>query len=135
MGIQTHSSEHANQSYLIFACHDDEQAQGTLDDLNISHKVCHGSYKGETEKSWLVNLEHFNVLKSSGVLTKQESVLILGPWVGSVSGHRPATLQFLDGAPSASLGYVVPVSKEIAERQEAYTETEGQYFICKHTYK
>ncbi len=135
MGTQTHSNVSASNSYLIFACHNDKQAQGTLDDLNISHKVCHGSYKGEPEKSWLVNLEHFNILKAAGILTKQESVLILGPWIGSVSGHRPATLQFLDGSPSTSLGYVVPVSKEEALSEEAYTETEGQYFICKHTYK
>lgn len=128
-GIQHHSTIHAGDSYIIFSSSVDPwQFMKAVD-----AKVCQGSYKGALEISYITKASNFGSLWNAGILEGQESVLILGPWVGNVEGHRPATLYFLDGVTlPVNLGYFTKVTEHEARQQDAWTKRNGEYYICKH---
>jgi hypothetical protein len=133
MGIQNHSSKHAGDSYIIFATDQNIDPRPLFD-----CKPCKGAYKhvsGQTvvESSYIINAKHFPALKASGHIDNQESILILGPWYGAVSGHRPATLHFLDNETlPINLGYLTKVPEWIARAEDNWTEKDGDYYVCRH---
>jgi hypothetical protein len=102
----------------------------------IGYKILHGSYKGATETSYIVNAKYFNTLGSWGVFNDQESILVLGP-IAWARGPRPATLWFQNSVTRApvNLGYFVATPYEDAIRQDAWTydKSTDTYYTCKHS--
>ena len=139
-GVQIHSSESAGNSYVVFASQYGESTIARyLRNLGASYKAIQGCYKGETEQAYIVNLSRYTATEK--LTLDQESVLVLGPvervsFVGAnglrQSGARPATLHFLKGRLPESLGYLIPVSEEEAKAQDAWSFSDGQYYICRH---
>lgn len=97
-------------------------------DYNI--KPLHGSYKGQIERSYMIKTSRERALE---VATKhnQESILELGemhPILG-----RKAQLVYISSNETQDLGHLRGVSKEEAEKSEAWTYdcTSGQYYLAK----
>lgn len=128
-------AEIGQASYVIFAC--DNLA--SPDGLGIGFRRVSGAYrmadgpdKGKLviEPSYIVNANDWPAIVASGLVCRQESVLVLGPRPDR-DGPRPATLHFLpkEGpeysdptqALPIALGYFLPCSIERAKREDAYT--------------
>tara|TARA_R110000796_G_scaffold98692_1_gene206454 strand:- start:304 stop:795 length:492 start_codon:yes stop_codon:yes gene_type:complete len=129
-GIHASSSATGGETFVIFALDHGHEYPASY----VGIKKLTGSYKGETETSYICSWDTFTEqVKPSGKVDNQESFLVLGPTVRN--SVRPATLFFNNAnvAP-VNLGYFQSVSQEEAERQDgwSYDATQGQYYVCLH---
>lgn len=88
-----------------------------------------GCYKGQTERSWLLGIEQFRLVRDSGELANQESVLFL-------DNQRNGWLYyaqdgFAHGPSTQLLGEWKEVHATQAARLAAWTEIGGKYYACR----
>lgn len=143
-GIWGHSA--APQKHIIFSIDGEnnyetcEAFEAYLTKLNIGFKLIKGSYKGQTENSWIVNSKDFDAILDAGYLDNQESILVLGGH--DARDRRQAHLEYLKDTPEAStgdtinLGWLGSVEQAEALACEAYSYRPdlGQYFIAKENW-
>lgn len=137
-------------AYIVFAVNKEDQEQDLAFLANQGNNLDRiatgyiGSYKGETEASYIFSLfEDVTILESEHFLTTlsacdQESILL-------VSTHGDAYLMYLEdimhcintgdhwlSATMHSLGVMTEVSEEEAKKQDAYTyqEVNSTYYIA-----
>ena len=133
-GIHSHSSVAASESYIVFSGEPSRIRNFFASNPDIGARELVGCYKGTRERSYICNATHFAALQIGRVLYGEESVLVLGP-INGAGGTRPATLHFLDAeCIPVSLGYFVEVSREEAQREEAWTydPDSGKFYVCRH---
>jgi len=120
-GIWGSSTTTAWQEYIIFSVSpgNEKRLAETLEQFQIGHKTLVGSYKGEQEPAWIVNVNNFPQIKNLNLVSDQESILKLGK---AGRGARLATLQFLDDKTAdIDLGRLVVVTEKTAKAQDAWT--------------
>lgn len=88
-----------------------------------------GCYKGQTERSWLLGIEQFRLVRDSGELANQESVLFL-------DNQRNGWLYyaqdgFAHGPSTQLLGEWTEVPATQAAKLDAWTEIGGKYYACR----
>ena len=134
-----HSTE-ADKTYVLFAVDQpcEELTPEWLSRLDIPFKELTGCYQGETEASYLVAWDEWQLfqLSAPAFILCQETVLVLGP--SSKDGSRPAILQHFNGliAPEY-LGVFAQTSKEEALRSKGWTfdPSTKTYFTCMKEFK
>lgn len=96
---------------------------------NIGIKPLIGSYKGQTEQSFIANLDDYD--RIAPWLEAEESILLLG---ACNSDNQPeATLKFLATGQLECLGYLTLVPRDVAFAEECWTldPFTKSYYICK----
>jgi hypothetical protein len=95
-GVWGYSSQSATESYVIFCVGDSIFREAAFKAWAASHiggyKSLWGSYKGKTERSFIVNARYLNLTKKWW--QDEETVLLLSPLIygGRRYGSRKATL-------------------------------------------
>ena len=95
---------------------------------NIPAKPLMGRYKGDNEYSFISRMCDYPTI--APWLDEEESILHIHSYD---SRDQPkATLKYLKDGREEYLGRMVPVSRDVALTQDAYTfdPTYGAYFIC-----
>ena len=97
--------------------------------VESGYRKVRGSYKGKTERSYILNVEQFHKVVASGALSNQESVLFL-------DNQRSGWLylrsdEFRQGVGTQYLGEFKEVHATIAAKLDAWTEIDGKYFACR----
>lgn len=143
MSHENHSlAEVGQRSYVIFAI----DGNVTASQLPIlkSAKAVQGGYTMEStgqivrELSYVIPAEQWAQVFASGLVDKQESILVLGP-KASRDAYRPAVLHFLPKtwdtmtqALPVFLGYFVDCAEHVAKAQSGWTEDNGVFYACFH---
>lgn len=118
-----------NEQYIIFASDEsDEYTEKHLKDCRIDYKKLVGRYKGEDETSYIINKREHPMIEP--LIENQESILELSKIQSN--GFRLAGLS-LKHSVHVLLGSFTPVTKEEAEKQDAYTydPSTDVYYIAK----
>lgn len=98
--------------------------------LGFAVAKCRGVCKGRAEASVLVidetphNDDCFNAVLRLARTYAQKTVL-------AVDANRNANLVYTDETRGSEwIGRFIPVTKEVAEAQDSYTERVGRYYVC-----
>lgn len=138
-GIQGWSTQCPFDSYVIFCVGQSilrqKQFMAWAEAQQIGFKALCGSYKGQSENSFIVNQKDF---LRCGVWWKgEESALILSKLYrnGTLYGSRKATLYYIDRRPGGwhkEIGSFRNVSREYALKQDNWTldPTTGEYYVA-----
>lgn len=104
----------ANGSFVIFAAQPNlpHDVMQFFIENEIQFKVLLGSYNGERETSYCVPEKFLPQIIQAGLLSEQESVLVLGQF--QATGYREATIVFLNGQDAEKAGFFINVPKEEA---------------------
>lgn len=101
-----------------------------LRSVGIEHEgLARGSYKGQEEDSYILSAENFLKIRPKLAERDQESVLFL-------DNQRNAYLYVVEDGYKAGpnqvwIGEWVEVPETVAVRHEAWTRTQGRYFIAR----
>lgn len=139
-GIVGHSSD---ERYVIVAI--DRQTklgkqvfEAWLKDLNIGYKPLLGKYKGEVQYSYIVNARDWKVVRMSGFVSRQESILYLWPhaygYVEYGIDARKATLYDLATHEAIDLGPFIAVNTseiDTVYKDWSYDINHDQYYAVK----
>lgn len=102
--------------------------KAAMANVGIPAKPLMGRYKGQNEFSFISRMSDYN--RIAPWLNTEESILHIH---GYDSRDRPrATLRYMQSGREQDLGRMVPVSRDVALRQDAYTYDPiyKAYFIC-----
>lgn len=141
-GLQGHSEKTGGNHYALFSVDTGKldavtltgkrQAMSAfLSATGIGHKTLIGSYDGNTEISWIINLDNLKQVYLTGMLNDQESILTLGAC--DARDRRPATLHGIGNTWEKGIGLFQSTTREKAlkHRSWTYDPSTGNYFICK----
>ena len=119
------------ERYVIFSTHHNPIALEThLDNINVGYKRLQGLWKGIPELSWIINAQNWPKIYASRWLTGQEAVLHLGK-IKSLNNPRPAAVEYRHrGAAPEFIGWLWPVSEEVAKEQTGWTRDGKQYYVA-----
>jgi len=129
-GVWGRSTPAAYEDYIIFCVGQNPVKIAAFKSWALGRfgfKSLIGSYKGQTEHSFIVNAKHFPEI--ADWTNGEESILYLEANPG---GYRKATLKYLDGR-EEPCGHFVPITnREYVLRQESWTydPTSGEYYVC-----
>lgn len=134
-GIWASSSASASESYLVFCVGNDILRESTFKawaaEQCIGIKPLFGSYKGQSERSFIANRRFANEL--APWIEGQESVLYLSPLFrfGRLWGRRRAALLYLADGRHEDLGHLTTTTYEEAMRRDCWTfdPTDGSYWV------
>lgn len=79
-----------------------------------TYKELDGSYKGQTEKSYIVDAEHLETVMQLARMHNQESILLLDQ-------DRNASLYYIKSGLNTPIGRLVPTSEAVALSKDAWS--------------
>jgi len=134
-GVCTHSTQSAFEDYVIIATapHKVQSLRDYLRKTDNPHglgsRELVGSYKGEIETAWIMNVKRLPAIQAAGFLIEQESVLHL---LHNPRGARIAWLEFVRSGNKTALGHFVNVPEEQAKREQGWTfcPATHAYYVC-----
>lgn len=137
-GVSGHSSDGFWAEYCIYSVGNDKIIDAAFKTWclhnRIGFKELVGSYKGETESSFISLAANMPALIAAGWLEGQESVLHLGnpKNFGGGKFKRPATLVFMADDSRVSLGMFRQTSRELALKADGWSfdPSNSTYWIC-----
>lgn len=112
----------ANGAFVIFAAQPNEPhvVMSFMVENSIPFKVLLGSYKNERETSYCVPQDQFQRILDAGIVTEQESILVLGHFESS--GLRKAEIVYLSNdRESEPAGYFVNVGRDKVPSLDGWT--------------
>ena len=133
-GIAEHSKE--NNNWFVFSVDTNSPQDGnnrlTIEAYMFRHginfKKLEGSYAGTIEQSYIVNMEHYNKLRSVIAGFDQCCILLLE---NHKHGLYKASLDWLADNKIVHTGYLRSVPREVALKHSEWTHdiTTGKWFI------
>lgn len=130
MSVHPHSS---SETYLIYCVGQSipviNAFKVAMAHAGIPAKPLLGRYKGQSEFSFISRTSDYDVI--SPWLNAEESILLIHSY--DARDQPRATLKYLSQGIEHDLGRMVPVSRDEAFSQGAYTfdPTYNQYFVCR----
>lgn len=101
--------------------------ESLLDAAEATYSIAEGCYKGKTEQSYVVVSPSdavSDLINKFAGRCKQESILL-------VDSNRHASLLYLDNGKTVGLGRLTEVTESEAKQCDAYTLSNGRYYITK----
>lgn len=130
MSIHTHST---SETYFIYCVGQSipviNAFKAAMAHAGITAKPLLGRYKGNSEFSFISCFSSFSMI--APWLNQEESILCIHSF--DARDRPKATLRYLENGKQYDLGRLMPVPRELALREDAYTfdPTSNSYFICR----